>query len=1469
MDSVLARAVATLHDDGDLRTARALFERAWQESPGDPLAALGLAGLWVHEHRDAAAGALLERRLTQALAAAPPGPLRTRLRARLAAEAGYRDGSPDAVLAVVEEARAGGDPVALAEALSLAHHCLLGPAQAGLRHRLGRELLGVAAGTGRRGDLLMGMLWHTADLFLAGDLLAERRLAALTDALADRDHLAVGYVAAAMRVMLSIRAGRLDHAEWLAAGCADRGRQAGDEDTDGWHGGQLMAIRWFQGRITELLPMFDDLAHAATLSVVDRSPLAGLAVAAAAAGDRARAAAVLARIRGAGLAHLPTGSSWLVTLYGVVEAAHLLGDAGLAAEAAALLAPHARLPMTASLGIACFGAVEHALGVAALTTGDLDAAVAHFRAAVRDNQTLGHRPAALHSRRRLAEALRRRVARGDVDAARRELDTAAVEAADLDVAAGVEELVGRDAERARLLHLAADAREGHSRGVVVSGPPGIGKTTLLDDLATAAHGFRVVRAAGVEFEADLPFAALAALTRPLLPLLEQLPAAQAAALRGAFGLSDDLAAAPVERFAVGAATLSLLAAAADDRPLLCLVDDAHWLDRASAEALLFATRRLLAEPVLVVFATRSGAGFAAPGTATVDVGGLDGAAGAKLLRRCGIDSTTVAERLLAATEGNPLALRELAGALIDEQRAGRSQTGAVSQWLAGLRRTQTPPGPTPVTPGYNPGVQARPARPDHSPRPARRAAPDRPSPGAEPRLAPTPTSIQPLAEPLPTTDRIERAFTDRVAALAGDEQAALLVCAAAGTGTPALLARALTALWLSPSALDPAIRAGLLLEDGGTVRFRHPLVRSAVYHRALPAQRRAAHAALAGACVTADDADRRAWHLSLSLVGPDDAVADALDQTAGRARRRGGLVAEATALERAAAFTVAPEPRGERLARAAHTWTSAGAVEHADALLDDALRLVTGARGRLRALAQRGYIAMLRDDPDEALAAIVAEVDRCGEEEPLQAARSLSLAVNGPMRRLDVEGMLRICTRAVELAGDVVPHPDLPKIAIRLAHAAVLAARPEGALLARRSVAVCLGDVATGRDADGAAAELGDVMHWIEEHDTAGRLFDHDVDGARRLDDVSLLAYTLPLRARLRLRTGRVAAAYADALEGLELAETMGLAVNTAEAYTALAQVEAVLGRHDSCAEHAAAALGLAPGHLGVEVYARSALGVAALTAGRHDDAVAELGRADDLLRAGGVVEPAFVPVAADLAEALVKSGQTRAAHAVADRLAAAVAATGLAGLAATSARVRALLADTAAAYESAVAAFTPESAVAAFTPESAVAASTRESAVAASTRESAVAASTRESAVAASTAAVPLPVELGRTHLAYGQWLRRNRRRGPAREHLTEALDLFTAAGADAFAELARAELTPSSTRTGPAGSAVEHLTPHEWRIAYAAAEGRTSREIADRIVLSVRTVDYHLGNVYRKLGIRSRRELIALLHGVTPPPA
>ena len=183
----------------------------------------------------------------------------------------------------------------------------------------------------------------------------------------------------------------------------------------------------------------------------------------------------------------------------------------------------------------------------------------------------------------------------------------------------VDHLLGREAERGRLADLRDEVRAGNSRAVVLRGAAGIGKTALLDDLAANATGFRVVRAAGAEFESDLPFAGLTTLIRPLLGNLADLPPAQAAALDTATARGE--AGEPVDRFTVYAATLSLLSAAAEDAPLLCLVDDAHWLDRASAEAMLFAARRLLAETVLLVFATRDLPTFDAPGIAEVVLGG--------------------------------------------------------------------------------------------------------------------------------------------------------------------------------------------------------------------------------------------------------------------------------------------------------------------------------------------------------------------------------------------------------------------------------------------------------------------------------------------------------------------------------------------------------------------------------------------------------------------------------------------------------------------------------------------------------------------------------------------------------------------------------------------------------------------------------------------------------------------------------
>ena len=454
LKAALADGVRAQHEAGDLQASRDSFERAYRlaERAGDAesmaLAALGLAGLWVAERRTVTSTVLLEARLQHVLALLDPrSALALRVRTRLAGEADYARGTHAAVLAALDEVRAqqadaagaplagaagaagAGDPELLAEALRIAHHCLLGPEHVSARRELAVELTKASFRTERRSDLLMGLLWQTADAYCAGDPHAGRLLGELKDHLAQRDHLAVGFVASAIDVMLAIRAGRFADAEALAAVCASRGAAAGDADHAWWSGAQLVTIRWYQGRLTELLPMLHDRVHSPVLSAVDNSAVAALAVAAALSGDRPSAASALAALCGSDLAALPRSSSWLVTMNGVVEAAYLLEEPDVAARAYELLRPHAHLPMIGSLGVTCFGSVQHALGVAALTTRQLDLAVEHLTAAVQHNLALAHWPALVASRQRLAQAHALRGSPGDADAARREHDAATAEAA--------------------------------------------------------------------------------------------------------------------------------------------------------------------------------------------------------------------------------------------------------------------------------------------------------------------------------------------------------------------------------------------------------------------------------------------------------------------------------------------------------------------------------------------------------------------------------------------------------------------------------------------------------------------------------------------------------------------------------------------------------------------------------------------------------------------------------------------------------------------------------------------------------------------------------------------------------------------------------------------------------------------------------------------------------------------------------
>ena len=373
------------------------------------------------------------------------------------------------------------------------------------------------------------------------------------------------------------------------------------------------------------------------------------------------------------------------------------------------------------------------------------------------------------------------------------------------------ELVDRHAECGVLDRLIEAVRAGESRTLFVSGEAGVGKTALLDYLAGNASGCRVVRTAGYQSEIELAFAALHQLCTPLLDNLERLPVPQRDALRIAFGMGSG----PIpDRFLVGLAVLNLLSDAAEPQPLICVVDDEHWLDRASAQVLGFVARRLVAESVGMVFAVRIPSSELA-GLAELRIEGLQEADARALLDSVltGPLDTRVRDQIIAETHGNPLALLELPRGLTPQELAG----------------------------GYG------------------------------------------LPNLMRLSGGIQENFRRRVEALPDQTQSLLLIAAAEPVGDPAVVWRAAARLGIGAEAAAPAVEASLI-EFGMRVRFRHPLVRSAVYGSASPQERQEVHAALAEVTDPQLDPDRRAWHRAHAAAGPDEAVG--ADWSAARTGRK-------------------------------------------------------------------------------------------------------------------------------------------------------------------------------------------------------------------------------------------------------------------------------------------------------------------------------------------------------------------------------------------------------------------------------------------------------------------------------------------------------------------------------------------------------------------------------------------------------
>jgi AAA ATPase domain len=445
-------------------------------------------------------------------------------------------------------------------------------------------------------------------------------------------------------------------------------------------------------------------------------------------------------------------------------------------------------------------------------------------------------------------------------------------------------LQGRGSECALLDDVIAALRAGESRTLLIHGEAGIGKTALLSYAVASAPDMRILRAAGVESEMELAFASLHQLCAPLLEAVEQLPPPQRGALEVAFGRTEGPA---PDRFLVGLAVLTLLSGAAEERPLLCVVDDAQWLDEVSAKTLAFVARRLLAEPVGLLLAARAPAGDLR-GLPELEVLGLRNGDARALLRSrvmFRLDER-IRDRIVAETRGNPLALLELPRGLSGQQLSG------------GFGLLDAP------------------------------------------------------RQALPT--RLEESFQDRVRAIPAAARLLMLVAAAEPVGDPLLVWRAAERLGIEIAAAD-ATDGLLTIEE--SVRFRHPLVRSAVYRSAPVEQRRSVHLALAEATDREVDPDRRAWHLAAAAPAADEAVAGELERSAGRAQARGGAAAAAAFLQRALGMTADPGRRTERALAAAELSLQAGELDTAQRLLSVAESSPLDGFQAARATLLRGHVA--------------------------------------------------------------------------------------------------------------------------------------------------------------------------------------------------------------------------------------------------------------------------------------------------------------------------------------------------------------------------------------------------------------------------------------------------------------------------------------------------------------------------------
>jgi DNA-binding CsgD family transcriptional regulator len=896
-------------------------------------------------------------------------------------------------------------------------------------------------------------------------------------------------------------------------------------------------------------------------------------------------------------------------------------------------------------------------------------------------------------------------------------------------------------------------RGGESRVLVLRGEPGVGKSVLLEYVVGRASGCRVARAAGVQSEMELAFAGLQQLCAPMLDRVERLPAPQRDALGTAFGLTGGPA---PDRFFLGLAVLSLLSDAAEEQPLICLVDDEQWLDRASAHALAFVARRLDAEPLGLVFAARE-TDDELRGLPELVVGGFGRDDARALLDSvlAGPLDGQVRDQIVSESRGNPLALLELFRGLTPAKLAG----------------------------GFG------------------------------------------LLHGVPLSGRIEESFRRRLDALPAESRRLLLLAAADPVGDPVLVWRAAERLDIGVEAATPAVEAGLI-EFGGRVRFRHPLVRSAAYRSASQEEKQDAHRALAEVTDPQVDPDRRAWHRAHAAPDPDEELAEELERSAGRAQARGGVAAAAAFLERAAMLTPEPGRRAQRLLAAARAKRDAGALDAALGLL------VAVEAGPLDALLTAevehlgGQIALQQQRGSDAVRLLLSAARRLetlntnlARETHLEALVAAMWAAD-----LDSPGGVRAAAeaaRAAPPAADPTRAVDvlLDALAIRLTEG-YAAAAPTLTRALELFLALDVGTDEAGRwlrftgGRPGAivAVELWDAETW---HFVTAR----QTRVARQTGALVQLSLALNFQASTHVLAGELTTAALLLEEERVIEEATGI---PRIAYTEMMLVawrgeEARASELIEATLREAAASGLGR-FVTLASYASS---VICNGLGRHDAAREAAWRAFERDQVG--FGPFIVP---ELAEAASRTGDEALVRAALEWLSERTRMTPTEWALGIEARIRALLSEGEVAEN--------------FYRES-----------------------------VAHLGRTRVRVELARGHLVYGEWLRRESRRVDAREPLRTAYELFASMGAEAFADRARRELlaTGETVRKRTLETRGE-LTAQEAQIARLAREGLSNPEIGTRLFISPRTVEYHLHKVFIKLGISSRGQLERVLPTEVPSP-